>query len=790
MIDQLIFQLKFALRILFNKSRLTSTINVGGLTAGFLTVLITALYTWDEMSYDRFHPDVENLYRIVVNWDGDGVTRNWARSSNPIGEQIQAYVPEIEAVARIRKNPGTDLLKVGEQYFFEPDLLIVEPNFFEVFGFKLKTGDLQTVLEDKYSVVLTESAAAKYFGAQNPIGKVIEYDNKYSLTVTGIAQDPPTNSHLLFNSLLSFTLLQEMFNERRRTHWGQFDLYTFARINGSADLNEVIEKSKGFLKQVAPEWVPEKMTLGYQPIASIHLGSDRHSELGINSDPMYSAIFISAALLILIVALVNHINLSMATYLRRQKEITMRKVLGSSKIELILSLITESMLVALFAMLLALALSWFLIPGLSQNVGKNLWPGDPALFIVSAVALSGFVGIVAGILPSLHLAASVNTVTKQKMVAQRKFSRNAMIMVQIAISTLLIIGILAVNNQLQFLYNTHLGFDGRNVLVTPIKDRSKNAEYQTTIERLKRIPGVEAASLSSTTPGSNNALTYTFTFEGGGRGETPMSVVISDENYSSLYNLKLVTGRYADGKAAAEGNEIMINQAAVELLQLGEPIGAAVTGKVKGTVVGVVEDFQLNSLHLPVEPVIIYNYLPTLRFLSVKLGHDYGEQTIKQISETWSTIYPNYPIEYKFLTEENKELYWFENGVRLSLAFMVPIAMIVALSGLIGYTLLLAEEKAFEFSIKKVLGGSNSDILKQTLRRLVPAAFAGAVIVALLGYWGLLRWLEDFAYRIDMNLGIFIWPSLGMISATVILISILLIGQLNQKPIQYLRQHE
>ena len=271
--------LKLSLRHLFKRQLGYTLINIAGLAIGFVSFLAAGLYSYDELTYDRFHPDYENIYRLVVDWDGDGIKRNWARASVPTGRVADGSIPDIEQRVRIRKNSGTDLLTIDNTPFYEPQLLIVEQGFFDFFGFELKRGATERVLAEKYNVVLTESTSKRYFGDQNPIGKTIRYDSKYDLTVTGIAKDPPSQSHIQFDVLLSFLLLDEMFSESRLNHWGQFDHYTYMRISANTSQQEVETKMQGFLESSAPDWVNEKVTLKLQPIKSIHLESQRNSEL-------------------------------------------------------------------------------------------------------------------------------------------------------------------------------------------------------------------------------------------------------------------------------------------------------------------------------------------------------------------------------------------------------------------------------------------------------------------------------------------------------------------------------
>lgn len=786
MLAKPLYFLRLSIRYLFRKNLVYTLINIVGLAIGFASFLVAILYSADELSYDDFHPNANQIYRLVVDWDGDGIQRDWASSSVPVGQVGDGFIPEITQRVRIRKNPGTDLININDQSFYEPELLMVEPAFFNLFGFTLETGDKEKVLSDKYSIVLTQETAKKYFGNQNPIGQIIHYDGQFDLKVTGIARNPPTQSHIQFDCLLSFELLDEIFPKSRLDHWGQFDHYTYVRLAENTNVDLVESKMANYLSSQAPDWVSEKITLKLQPIKSIHLGSTRQSELSPNSNKAYYLVFMSAAVLILLVASINYVNLSYATYLSRSKEMAMKKILGATKSGLLKGLIIESALISLSAMLLALFIVNLTIAEIGQITGKGFGQFHTPSFIFLTLSIGLITGLISGIPPALSLIKIQNHMARLKSKPKSTMG-HIMILIQLSVSSLLIMAMFAVTRQFNYLQNTSLGFNGARTLVIPIKDRSLNAGYQATVNEIKSISGVESASFSSTTPGTNNALTYTYSISGTDRNDIALTTVIADEFFYELYIIRLKAGRLPEVLAPGNEAQIILSQAAVDFLDLQEPIGKTVSGKIKGTIVGVVEDFQVNSLHSKVEPIIMFNYLPTLRFVSVKASNGFDEATIASLAKVWDGKYEKYPMEYSFLEDNNLKLYSYEQGVLNSIYILVTIAIFIAGIGLVGHATLLRRIKAREYSIRKILGASSWAILTGSVKRIIPLFLIGAVITAAIGYAGINSWLQSFAYRPSLGLSVIVIPLLVVFVLFLSIMGGLLLSQANKNPINYLK---
>tara|TARA_R110001592_G_scaffold1790_2_gene10624 strand:- start:882 stop:3248 length:2367 start_codon:yes stop_codon:yes gene_type:complete len=786
MLAKPLYFLRLSIRYLFKKNLAYTLINIVGLAIGFASFLVAILYSADELSFDDFHPNADQVYRLVVDWDGDGIQRNWASSSVPVGQVGDGFIPEITQRVRIRKNPGTDLITINNQSFYEPKLLMVEPVFFNLFGFTLETGDKEKVLSDKYSIVLTQETAKKYFGNQNPIGQIIRYDGQFDLKVTGIARNPPTQSHIQFDCLLSFELLDEIFPKSRLDHWGQFDHYTYVRLAENANVDLVESKMANYLSSQAPDWVSEKITLKLQPIKSIHLESIRQSELSPNSNKAYYLVFTSAALLILLVASINYINLSYATYLSRGKEMVMKKILGATKRGLLKDLVIESIVISLIAMLLAWFIVNFAITEIGQVTGKGFKQLGTPSFVLLTLSISLATGLISGIPPALRLIKIQNNMSILKAKPKSTIS-HIMILIQLSVSSLLIMAMFAVSQQFNYLQSTSLGFNGAKTLIIPIKDRSLNASYHNTVNEIKSVSGIENASFSSTTPGTNNALTYTYSISGTDRNDIALTTVIADEFFYELYDIRLKEGRLPQITAPGIEAQIILSQATVDFLGLKEPIGKTVSGKIKGTIVGVVENFQVNSLHNPVEPIIMFNYLPTLRFVSVKALNGFNKSTIASLAKVWEEKYEKYPMEYSFLEDDNLRLYSYEQGILNSIYVLVTIAIFIAGTGLVGHATLLRRNKAREYSIRKVLGASPWTILTGSVRKVIPIFLVGSIITATIGYAGVNSWLQSFAYRPSLGFLVIVIPLLAVLVLFLCITGGLLLSQANKNPINYLK---
>ena len=755
---RLLFQL--SIRNLFRKNRLFTFINISGLAIGIASFLLVALFIADEYSFDKYHKNANRIYRIVLDFTSDGTVTNWAKTSAPIGQYLTGAFPEIEHVVRLRKNPGTDLLTYDNAQFYEERLFFADSSLFKVFDFKLIKGNPSSALSVKHSIVISESLAKKYFNNEDAIGKSLRLNNQIELNITGIIQDIPGNSHFIADAFISFSSLDDLLGEKRLAHWGQFDHYTYVLLTNNAKPEDVELKLPELLKRNAPEWVSEKETLFLQPLTTIHLHSDRKDEITANSKETYSYILGTIACFILFMASANFINLTTATQISRFKEISIQKILGANKYHLTLYSLTESQVICLIASIVAIIIGYVALPTFNLTTGKQISFENAQWLLTLSIALAVIVGLLSSSIPSIQ-AFNAGTILVSKPIGTRNGKstlRTSLIIFQFSISILLILGTLVVSSQFNFLKSARLGFNGENIVVVPIKDRAQNDRYSSIVNEISQLSGVERASFSSSTPACNNSLTYTYTFLGTEIKDRSMATFLIDENFIDLFKINLKSGRLINPASKDTLSEILLNEAAVEHLNLSEPIGQLVTGKVKGRVVGVIENFNHTSLHSGIEPIIMYAYLPTFRFVSVKLKESETAKGLTSLQSKWPELYEGYPLEYSFLQDQIQQLYSAELQLSRSYTSFSIIAIIISGIGLIGLSTFSISRKHKEISIRKVFGGSTLQIISQFYSAYLKIILIAVLVSWTLGYYWMSKWLTDFTYKTELSFYHFVTP--------------------------------
>ncbi len=778
-----------SLRNLFRKNKLYTFVNITGLAVGFASVWLVSLFIYDEYTFDRHYSATDRIYRVVVDFTSEGNVTSWAKTSAPIGQYLQGAYPEVEHVTRLRKNPGTDLLMVGEKQFYEPQLYFVDSTFFQLFDIPFKAGNRELALADKNSIVITEELARKYFGSTDVLGKSIRYDNNLDLKITGIMEPMHPNSHFIADALVTFSSLHELLGEKRLNHWGQFDHYTYVQLAKGSSPNDLEAKFPDLLMRNAPEWVGEKESLFLQPLTRIHLHSDRKDEISANSNEKYAYILGTIALFIVLMACANFINLSTATQLSRSKEIAIQKALGANAGNLTLYFFVESIVISGIAFIASIVLTHLAIPYFNTSTGKQIIVEQNTWLLLPALGAVGCIAFLTGLFPALQsgkLTASL--VSKPQVGNPKSVLRTSLVTFQFSISIFLIIATWIVFSQLNFLETNRFGFDSENVIVIPVKDRSQNNHFEAITNEIEHLPGIEKASFSSSTPGANNSLTYTYTLVGAEAGEQPLATFLVDDKFFDLYHIQLEEGRLLHSNSTDTLADVMLNEAAVQALQLSNPIGQLVTGKVKGRVVGIVKNFNHTSLHDPVQPVILYAFTPTFRLVSVKLKENELQTGIDALRKKWPELYHGYPLEYNFLNDQITQLYGAELQLREAYTSFSLIAMLIAGVGLIGLTTYFLNRKVKEISIRKVFGGSSLQIIKWVYAGYVGIFLVASALAGGAGYYVMQRWLNEFSYQIDLSIGYFIAPPLLMACILLLTTGFQTLRASRANPVDYLRE--
>jgi putative ABC transport system permease protein len=781
--------LLLSIRNLFRKNRLFTAINIIGLAIGLACLLLITLFIYDEYRYDTYHRHADRIYRIVLDFVEEGNVVSWAKTSAPIGHYLAGAYPEVEEVVRLRKNPGTDLLSLDEIKFYEEKLFFAESTLFKVFDIPLTSGNPALALQEKHSMVISEALAKKYFKNTDPIGKTLRFNNLIDLKITGMMQEMPAHSHFVADAFITFSSLDDLLGEKRLTHWGWMDHYTYVLLTQGSTPQQLEEKFPDLQKKHAPEWVAEKEKLFLQPLTSIHLHSNRKDEITPNSHERYAYILGTIALFILLMACANFINLSTATLTTRFKEIYIQKVLGAGRVKLAVYFLLESILISSMALLMAFVLAVLVLPYFNLITGKQITIPDNLWLITPAILLAIIIGFFSGIIPTLQASrlTIVKLVKPQGTLMSKSAIRTALITFQFCVSVILIMAMWIVSAQFRFLEASRLGFNSDRVIVIPVKDRSQNDRYSAFVHTIHQLPGVAKASYSSSIPGSNNAYTHTYTLVGSEAGEQVMAAFFVDENFFDLYGLKLKEGYLPDWQRADTIANVILNEAAVKQLNLEQPVGQVVTGQVKGRVAGIVEDFNYATLHTSIGPAILYPYPANFRFVSVKFEDGDIHDMLAALQNRWQELYPGYPFEYFFLDDKIEQMYGAEAQISRAYAAFAIIAVVIAGIGLIGLTAYLLNRKLKEISIRKVFGGSTPQLVGWMYSGYVKVVLIATLIGWGVGYYWMNQWLNSFEFKIELVASYFILPALMMIIILLLTTAIQTIKASRTNPVENLR---
>lgn len=767
--------LKYAIRNILN-SKAHSIINILGLGIGFTCVIFISLYVYDEFTYDRYHANADRIYRVVQNWKSNDNITPWARTSAPLAAKLVEGIPEIEEVVRIRKNPRTDLLAYGDKKFNEDRLFFADSNAFKVFSFPVKDGNPDKALMNINAIMLTGRMARKYFGDEDPMGKILRYNNKVDLMVTGILGEIPANSHFVFDFLVTFGTLKDVIGDNRLANWAWFDHQTYVLLKEGVNPQLVEASFPAFMKNHAPEWLAERSELFMQPLTDIHLKSDLKDELSVNSKTEYSYILITIGAFILLMGCINFMNLATARYTSRSVEIGVRKVLGAHKNQLLAYYLFESVVMSIVAFGLALLFVTVFISRFNFLTGKQIVFFSPQHYdlIWPLLILTILVGLISGSYPSFFLSALKPVAVLKGMLTPGKASNNLrkiLVVFQFSISMILIIATLIVSRQYKYFRMTNLGFQKEHVLVVPIKDRSQNSKYQTMIQQMMNHEGITAVSFASSTPGTNSSMSLGYKLPGQEVDLQNMATFIIDENFLSLYDLQLIEGRTLEDQIQPDSSfSVIINEAAVKFFELSDPIGQKIEGSVGGTIIGVVKDFNIRTLHHQMEPTVMFMAPSWFRYISIKVKADRITPVIDFLNKKWSEIYAGHVLEYSFLEDNIGKLYSSEQMLNRTINILVFVAVFIAGLGLVGLGSFTVEKRTKEIGIRKVMGSSSINILGLLYKDFFKITALAVLLAWPISYFLMDKWLQSFAHKIPNNIVNYITPIILM--GIVIVISV------------------
>lgn len=784
---------KIAFRNLW-RHRVFSFINIMGLTVGMTACLLIFIYVRFELSYDRFHPKADRIYRIVADIKTPTETLPSLGPAWAVPGHIKFDFSDVEAFTRVA--PENLLFRKGDIKFNEANSIWADSAFFQIFGFKLLKGDPRTALKEPFSVVMSASTAKKYFGKGDPMGQTILITSDGSpATITGIMQDMPENTQVKGDVLVSMTTITTKFAKGIDDQWSNYSPWAYILLKSGTDAKALEKKFPAFLEKWSGKEMKELqmfVTLKLEKLKEVYLYSSRGDSLGsIRNVYIFSII----ALFILIIACINFINLTTARASERAKEVGIRKVAGAVRPQLARQFLGESIVICFIAFLLTLGLSALLLPSFNQLAGKTISTGifhDGSL-VVLLLGAGIVIGLLAGIYPAFVLSSfKPIDVLKGRFATGNKGSilRKGLVITQFAISTALIIGTIIVYTQMSYMRNRELGFNKDQVLVVETKSEKKRGALQ---EAVSRLTNVKTSALSGSVPGSDHPGAYSEVENVNGDLQiTNLDLYFVDFDYIPLYNLKMVAGRAFSREYKTDSGQAMIlNEAAVRMLGYHSP-HQAIGKRFKqwgheGRIIGVIQDFHYKSLQTPIKPLSIRMDFNNTTLLSVKVNAANIQKTIASIEKEFKTIIPNRPFSYYFLDEFFDRQYRNEERFgRLFLNFAV-LAIFISCLGLLGLASYSTMQRTREIGIRKVMGASVSNIINLLSKDFLKLVVISFFIAAPVAWYFMHKWLTDFAYRTSISWWIFAMAGVLAILIAVVTISVQAFRAAVANPVKSLR---
>ena len=763
--------IKIAVRNL-KKQKMFSAINIFGLAAGMSCTILIMLWVQDEMSFDKFHKNADNIYRVVQDQHySGGEIFPVAVTPGPLSKALKENFPEIVNSVRVKSNRRS--LKYEDKIFYER-LTYSDSTFFEMFSFPLIAGNPKTVLKNPYSILLSEEMAEKYFGNENPVGKTIIADNKFSLKVEGIFQNVPENSHMQFDFMGSLDLLKEENVNLER--WNNSTYHTYVLLQKNTDLNNVNEKIKNIIRDNSSDSYTD---VYLQALTDIHLysGSKYAADIKGHGSIEYVNMFSLIALFVLLIACINFMNLSTARSSKRAKEVGLRKVVGAPRSQIIRQFFVESILLTVIALVLSFVIVYLLLPEFNDLSGKtiDMFKADTSLFF-GIFLIAVLTGIISGSYPAFYLSSFLPVkVLKQQNSSDKGGSlfSKLLVVTQFSLSIILIIGTAVVYKQLEYIQNKNLGYSKDNIMFIPVSDKVKE-RIESVKSQLSKNPNVISSTLTDQLLTNYGNSTSNFHWEGKNENDNVnINFVEADEDFVKTFDMKLAEGRFYSKEFTSETNSLVINETAAKMIEMKNPVGQ----KIKMwdddlTIIGVVKDYNFSKLDSEIKPLAI-RLMPGSRFsrlLFAKLNSNNISQTISFLETEFKNLNPEDPFVYSFLDEEFALLYETEQRMGKLFSSFSVLAVLISCLGLFGLASFMAERRTKEIGIRKVLGASVGG-----LTVLLSAEFFKLVVISNLiawpvSYYFMNSWLQDFVYRTEMSLWIF--PLSGLAALIIALLTV------------------
>ncbi|MEP7373252.1 MAG: ABC transporter permease [Chitinophagaceae bacterium] len=755
------------------KNKLYSVINITGLTIGLTVGILILIWVEDEFSFDGFHKKEANIYKLE-NMVGTGSSRQlWSVTAAPIGVLAKKEIPGVEDAVRIAYNGYYQLFKYNDKVFNEQNKFFADPSLFSIFDFKVVKGNPANPYPDDNSVVITESTARKYFGTEEAMGKVIAADDKINFKVSAVIQDFPKNSTFNADMLFPMQLLEKNMyagnkeGKNLENDFVQFNYNTFLLMKPGFSFAGFTDK----LRQIHLRIKSDDGDVGYLllPLKKMHLLRADGSDGGFSTVRMFFII----AILILVIACINYVNLSTARSMLRAKEVSLRKIVGAGKAHLFMQFIVETTLLFICATILALGLIYLLMPLFNRVSGKELVISflDPEVWKIILFTISGSL-IISSIYPALLLSSFEPLKALKGKVSARisdAVFRKVLVVVQFTGSMILITGTIIIGNQMSYIHSKNLGYDKDHVLSCNLNEMNKH--FDVVKAELMKQPGVidvTAASVNIIRYGGHTGDNW---WEGKETGETLMlSPMAVDKDFISFFKMQLQEGTGFTG-SITDSIHFMLNETAVKAARIKDPIGKKFKmWQTEGTIIGVVKDFHYASMRQKIEPAVFYYQPANYGQLYVKTTGQDAPKAIAAMENEWKKYNAGFPFTYAFLDETFDNLYKTEERTGLLYNLFAAIAIFISCLGLLGLAAYTAQVRIREIGIRKVLGASVAGIIGLLAKDFLKLVFIAIAIAVPLAWYAMNNWLQDFAYKISIGWQVFL--SSGCIAIVIAIVTI------------------
>jgi putative ABC transport system permease protein len=760
--------LKVAARHLL-KHKGYSFINVFGLAVGLACCGVIMLYIQKEISYDKYHHDIDQLYRVAVMKDATGIKQGQASASYELAKVLRKEYPDVLEAARLYRAQQTPVIKIDDQLFSEERFYFADSTIFALFTIPFIKGEPGNALTEPNSIVVNKSIAEKYFRSIDILGKVVTVNlntQNLDFKITGVVADAPENTHFKYDVLASFDQVPQTVNTPALLmSWFNYAFWTYVKLPEGYPAVEFESK----LAQVVKKYFPptrQESQLFLQPVRDIHLTSHLQGELEGNNNILYIYVFLAIALLVLVMACINFINLTTARSLARAREVGMRKVLGDYRRQLIKQFLAESMLVSTLAVVLAAGLIELFLAVFNElsSIRLQLSFFNNGLWVFGFVFLSLMVGLFSGIYPAFFLSTFQPSKSLKGVFAKTAAGvslRKGLVVFQMAMTVILLVAIATISQQLHYIRDKKLGFQKEQMMLIKAPGARWAQLYESFKDQLLQISEVKGVTRNSGIMGQGYPIRSVFFNEIVESKKIALPYIFAGHDFAKVYGLEMIEGRDFSKLFSTDTNFVyLVNESAVKKYDLKPAVGKFIASgdfnTRRGQIIGVVKDFHFAPLHQKIEPLIIGLFNGPLQFITVRLNAENLSQTVGQIEKTWTQFEPERALEFSFLDDQLDQAYRFESQLGKIAAYFTGLAIFIAGMGLFGLASFAAAQRTKEIGIRKTLGASVAGVILLLSKDFAKMVLLGFLVAAPVAYFAMSRWLDDFAYRIELGPGVFL----------------------------------